>query len=178
VVNIDLPPLRDRKEQIIPLSRYFLDLYQKKYQRSAGSLSPGLLKALQNYSWPGNIRELENTIKGLVLFNKEESVLKKLSVQSSDEVKRDPVDLPPSITPRGFSDNEPFNLKEATKRAVEQAEKEIIFSTLTKTNWNRKLASKMLQVSYKALLYKIQHYQLGDYKESMGEGTKQSHSIS
>ena len=57
-------------------------------------------------------------------------------------------------------------MKEATKRAVGQAEKDIILSTLTKTNWNRKLSSKLLQVSYKALLYKIQQYHLDDSRSS------------
>jgi two-component system, NtrC family, response regulator AtoC len=168
VVNIHLPPLRDRKEQIIPLSRYYLDLYQKKYKRSVGFLSPGLLKALRNYSWPGNIRELENTIKGLVLFNNEETTLKNLSVQTSDATQAKPVDFSRPVSSWGFSDSDPFNLKEATKRAVKQAEKEIIFSTLTQTNWNRKLSSKLLQVSYKALLYKIQQYQLDDSRSSTG----------
>jgi two-component system response regulator AtoC len=166
VVNIHLPPLRDRKEQIIPLSRYYLDLYQTKYKRSVGSLSPGLVKALQNYPWPGNIRELENTIKGLVLFNNDETTLKKLSVQALGVTQDDPVDPSRPVSSWGFPGTDPFNLKEATKRAVEQAEKEIILSTLTKTNWNRKLSSKLLQVSYKALLYKIQRYQLDDSRSS------------
>ena len=170
VVIIHLPPLRDRKEQIIPLSRYFLDLYQTKYQRSVGSLSPGLFQVFQKHPWPGNIRELENTIKGLVLFNNEETTLKNLSGQTPDATLADPdpVDFPRPVSSRGFPDTDPFNLKEATKRAVKQAEKEIIFSTLTKTNWNRKLSSKLLQVSYKALLYKIQQYQLDDSRSSTG----------
>jgi two-component system response regulator AtoC len=166
VVNIDIPPLRDRKEQIIPLSRYYLDLYQTQYKRSVGSLSPGLFQAFLKYPWPGNIRELENTIKGLVLFNNEETTLKKLSVQASEATPDDPSDLSPPVSSWGFPDTDPFNLKEATKRAVKQAEKEIIFSTLTKTNWNRKLSSKLLQVSYKALLYKIKQYQLDDSRSS------------
>ena len=166
VVNINLPPLRDRKEQIIPLSRYYLDLYQKKYQRSIASLSPSLLNALQKYPWPGNIRELENTIKGLVLFDQEEAALEKLSLQAADGPNESPVESPRSVSNWSFSDNDPFNLKGATKRAVEQAEKEIILSTLTKTNWNRKLTSKLLQVSYKALLYKIRQYQLDEPRSS------------
>jgi two-component system response regulator AtoC len=164
VVNINLPPLRDRKEQIIPLSRYYLDYYQKKYQRAVGPLSSDLFRALEKYHWPGNIRELENTIKGLVIFNDEQTVLKKLLTQTPD----DPVietGGPSQSVPSWFAPgSDPFNLKEATKRAVEQAEREAIFSTLSKTNWNRKLASKLLQVSYKALLYKIQRYGLDDSK--------------
>jgi transcriptional regulator with PAS, ATPase and Fis domain len=160
VVNITVPPLRDRREQITPLSRYYLDYYQKKYQRSVGVLSRGLAQALEKYPWPGNIRELENTIKGYVIFNDEEALLKKLAGSASGKPAKDPLEKPAPAPTWPASDQDPFNLKEATKRAIEQAEREAILATLSKTNWNRKMASRMLQVSYKALLYKIQQYGL------------------
>lgn len=160
VVNLTLPPLRERREQVLPLSRYYLDYYQKKYQRSVGVLSRGLAQALEKYPWPGNIRELENTIKGYVIFNDEGALLKKLAGPPAHDPPGEPVAPMPLSSSWPVSDQDPFNLKAATKRAVEQAEREAILATLSKTNWNRKMASRMLQVSYKALLYKIQQYGL------------------
>jgi transcriptional regulator with PAS, ATPase and Fis domain len=162
VVNIALPPLRERRDQIKPLSRYYLDHYRKKYRRPGGALSQNLVRALERYPWPGNIRELENAMKGYAIFNDDEDLLKKLAEPGQEAQSPAPAGESPSSSPRRASDVDPFNLKEATKRAVEKAEREAILATLTRTNWNRKLASRMLQVSYKALLYKIQQYGLAD----------------
>ena len=121
-----------------------------------------MTNAFKEYAWPGNIRELENMVKRIVLFGEDDTVLGSISSQGL-EGGRNPKSsgdlLPPSST-----ENKSLNLKEVGKKAAEVAEKEIIQSTLQETHWNRKQAAKLLRVSYKALLYKIQKYHLDDIK--------------
>ena len=162
VINITVPPLRDRKEQVLPLSQYYLDFYKSKYGKDVPSFSPKVVSAFREYGWPGNIRELENVIKRIVIFGEEDPILKNLSSKNSDDGIN-------STTPQNLSTGSPaekksFNLKDLGKRAAEDAEKEIIQSTLLETHWNRKRAAQLLRVSYKALLYKIQKYDLDDLK--------------
>ncbi len=164
VISITVPPLRDRREQILPLSQYYFDLYKKKYGRDTSPLSPTMMNAFKEYAWPGNIRELENMVKRIVLFGEESTALegvsgKRLGAEDSSEFGEGKFHEPPA-------ENKSLNLKEVGKRAAEIAEKEIIQSTLQETHWNRKRAATLLRVSYKALLYKIQKYHLDDIKES------------
>jgi two-component system response regulator AtoC len=162
VINITVPPLRDRKEQILPLSQYYFNFYKKKYEKEAPPFSSKMISALKEYAWPGNIRELENMVKRIVLFGEEESVLHSVSGNRLDDGNH----LKPdgNLSPDPAGENEPFNLKEVGKKAAEVAEREIIQSTLQETHWNRKKAAKLLRVSYKALLYKIQKYRLDDLR--------------
>ncbi|MBM4305561.1 MAG: sigma-54-dependent Fis family transcriptional regulator [Deltaproteobacteria bacterium] len=158
VINLTVPPLRDRREQIHPLSQYFLNVYNKKYRKEVSSLSSKLIKAFKDYRWPGNIRELENMIKRIVIFGEEDAVIQHFSGKKSDlgksfKLMEDLISPPPNE--RKF-----LNLKEVGKKAAEIAEKNIIQATLQETQWNRKTAAKLLRVSYKALLYKIDKYQL------------------
>jgi transcriptional regulator with PAS, ATPase and Fis domain len=162
VINITVPPLRDRREQILPLSQYYFNYYKKKYGREISPISSMVISAFKEYAWPGNIRELENMIKRIVLFGEEDTVLHGLSgrgVESASHLESDG-NLPPDPT----AENRAFNLKEVGKKAAEEAEKEIIQNTLQETHWNRKKAAKLLRVSYKALLYKIQKYHLDDVR--------------
>ncbi len=160
VINITVPPLRDRREQILPLSQYYLDFYKAKYGKEVPSLSSRVASAFKEYGWPGNIRELENMIKRIVIFGEGDPILKNLSGGASEN-QTSPETLKNSST-GGPAGRKAFNLKDLGKRAAEDAEKEIIQSTLLETHWNRKRAAVLLQVSYKALLYKIQKYRLND----------------
>ena len=163
VITIAIPPLRDRREQILPFSQYFFDLYKLKYGREIPPLSSKTINTFKEYQWPGNIRELENTVKRLVLFGDGEMALQEL-MRNKLEVE---------ITPNAaahFSSNSPkgtetSGLKELGKKAAETAEKEIIQNILQETHWNRKETAKLLQVSYKALLYKIEKYHLNKRRE-------------
>lgn len=162
VINITLPPLRDRKDQILPLSQYYFDFYKKKYGRDVPSFSSKVIHTFKEYPWPGNIRELENMIKRIVIFGEEDPVLENLLGKHSDD----------GMNPRPFENISPnflmgernFNLKEAGKRAAEEAEKKMIQTTLQETHWNRKKAAQMLHVSYKGLLNKIQKYHIDGLK--------------
>ncbi len=149
VMSITLPPLRDRREQVIPLSEHFFDLYKERYGRSVPSLSSEAMDILKQYRWPGNVRELENVIKRIVLFGEEATVLQGLKNDNNAE---------PYVNSSGVSEG--LGLKELKKKAVETAEIEVIQNALQGTHWNRKKAAKLLGVSYKGLLYKIQKYGL------------------
>jgi two-component system response regulator AtoC len=169
VINITVPPLRDRKEQILPLSQYYFNFYKKKYEREAPPFSSMMINAFNEYDWPGNIRELENMIKRIVLFGEEESVLHSISGERVGDGSNP--ESNGSLLPNPSAENKSLNLKEVGKKAAEVAEKEIIQSTLQETHWNRKKAAKLLRVSYKALLYKIQKYHLDDIRgyQKVGE---------
>ncbi|HUL22585.1 MAG TPA: sigma 54-interacting transcriptional regulator [Thermodesulfobacteriota bacterium] len=162
VINITVPPLRDRREQILPLSEYYLNFYKRKYGREIPPFSPIMIDAFKEYVWPGNIRELENMVKRIVLFGEEGTVLHTISGKGVGD-GRNPK-FPDELFPPLSAENKALNLKEVGKKAAEVAEKEIIQSTLQETHWNRKQAAKLLRVSYKALLYKIQKYHLDDIK--------------
>ena len=163
VMTLTLPPLRDRREQILPFTHYFFNLYNEKYRKSAPTLSPKALKMLQGYPWPGNVRELENVIKRIVLFGEEDRIIQNLVCNHSGQGSE--LDSLKNGSPgASLTGAETINLKEIGKRAAESAEKEVIQNTLQETHWNRKEAAKLLRVSYKALLYKIQKYRLDELK--------------
>ena len=168
VISITVPPLRDRKEQILPLSQYYFNFYKKKYGKEPGPFSSMMLNAFKEYEWPGNIRELENMVKRIVLFGEESPVLQTISGKRLDDGRSLQSNENPFSSPS--AENTSLNLKEVGKRAAEVAEREIIQSTLQETHWNRKRAAKLLRVSYKALLYKIQKYHLDDITGSRKVG--------
>lgn len=166
VMTITIPPLRERKEQILPFSQFFFDLYKQRYGKEVYPISSGTLNTFEEYHWPGNIRELENTVKRIVLFGDEERVVRDLFHEREGiDMKTDGIADSYSKTPVGAKD---FCLKELGKKAAETAEKEVIQNVLQETHWNRKEAAKVLRVSYKALLYKIEKYHLNERKGFRG----------
>ena len=161
-VTVTIPPLRDRKEQIVPFSQYFLNLYRTKYGRSVSSLSLRTLGAFKKYHWPGNIRELENTIKRIVLLGDEEAVVRALVLKEAGDERA--VEMSQESHP-GMNSVDPADIRQVGRKAAETAEKRIIQNTLHQTRWNRKDAARRLGVSYKTLLNKIQKYQLDRVQE-------------
>lgn len=143
VVNVQLPALRERSEDIPRLVDYFLERYNQQYNGQAGPLSPQLVRRLQGYSWPGNIRELENLIKRYVVLGTEEAISSELQRATQDPFTAD------------VSLDEPIWLKKLTRQAARELERKLILRVLQATHWNRKKAAKMLNISYRALLYKI-----------------------
>jgi two-component system, NtrC family, response regulator AtoC len=167
VMTLTLPPLRDRREQILPFTHYFFNLYKEKYRRDVPALPSRNLKTLEDYPWPGNVRELENVIKRIVLFGEEDKVIQDLIGNQSGQGFES--DSSKNLFPWSSTGvSEIINLKEVGKRAAEAAEKEVIRNTLQETHWNRKVAAKLLRVSYKALLYKIEKYRLGGLEGPYG----------
>jgi two-component system response regulator AtoC len=157
VMSITLPPLRERKEQILPLSLYYFNVYKKKFSTSSPWLSAETIDVFKKYSWPGNIRELENMIKRIILFG--ERVATQSLIQTQDNGEKD-LFSNDGFTLNGTKGLDILNLKKVRREAAESAEKELMQKILNETHWNRKEAARLLQVSYKALLYKIQKYNL------------------
>jgi transcriptional regulator with PAS, ATPase and Fis domain len=157
-ISINVPPLRDRKEQILPLSQYYFNFYKKKYGKDIPPFSSKVINAFKEYAWPGNIRELENMVKRIVIDGKEDTVLQDISGKSLND-RMNPGSYE-NLSPSLSAEKKSFNLKEVSKRGAENVEKEVIKSTLGKTHWNRKQTAKLLGISYNALLYKIQKYNL------------------
>ncbi|MDY6844825.1 MAG: sigma-54 dependent transcriptional regulator, partial [Thermodesulfobacteriota bacterium] len=152
VVNIYVPPLRERKEDIPVLCEYLLERYNKKYNRKKEFFSKNLLSVFMDYEWPGNIRELENIINRIVILEDESLVLSELtSVRDHGEHKKSLV----SSHIHGSDDSAP--LKKMSKKAMREVEKEMILKALSETNWNKKKAAEKLGISYKALLYKFKN---------------------
>lgn len=153
VVNITVPPLRERKEEIPLFVEYFLQKFGKKYQKKAGPLSDRVMKAFLQHHWLGNVRELENVIQRLVVLGDEKAILEDLT----PVVKRD---APPEKRKTSSTGKEWPSLKDVQREAAKKAESEIILEALEMTNWNRKKAAMALSLSYKALLYKIKDFAL------------------
>ena len=143
VLNISLPPLRDRRMDIPELIAYFLSAHSQAYKVEPPSISPQVMELLQRYDWPGNIRELENLVKRFVILGSEEVI-------TSELVNRGQTHFSTRVLQ---GDSVP--LKEITRQAVQELEKKIILQVLQANHWNRKLAARKLKISYRALLYKI-----------------------
>jgi DNA-binding NtrC family response regulator len=159
VVSIHLPPLRERKEEIYFMVEYFLDKFNRQYNKKYQRISPETMQLFMEYDWPGNIREIENAIKRIVVLEKEDIVLSTLTASEEQQ----PKSLQPSPLPQAISapDKETqYSLKDVGKEAASKAERELIHNILYQTHWNRKRAAEILQISYKALLYKIKKYDL------------------
>jgi len=144
VVNLHLPPLRERRGDVPQLVEYFLEYYNQKYNCRARALSADLIAILQKYHWPGNIRELENLMKRYVILGTEDVISNDLLARNDQEL------LNPDINLDG-----PISLKKLTRQATRELERKIILKVLQAHHWNRKQAARALCISYRALLYKI-----------------------
>jgi two-component system response regulator AtoC len=142
-VCLRLPALRERKEDIPQLSDYFLAKHCNQLGRVHSRLSGRALETFMEYSWPGNIRELENVVKKIVALNDEDLALSDLIRTSHATAVTSTVD------------GQTRSLKVASKAASREAERELILKALGRTRWNRKRAAQELQISYKSLLYKL-----------------------
>lgn len=142
-VTIELPALRERASDVPDLVNFFLETYSHTFHNKAKPISGQLMSQLQNYHWPGNIRELENLVKRYVILGDEEAV------------QMDLMPKPPSMIEFDLQLNGPISLKVVTRKAVHELERKIILKILQNNEWNRKRTAKALNISYRALLYKI-----------------------
>jgi len=152
VITVEVPPLRERPEDIIPLCNTFLEKYRAKYQSTVQQLPPELLSAFAGHPWPGNIRQLENNVKRFLILPDVRMAL--LELQRGK--------LSPEA-PHRLSGS----LKTQSANAAESAEKELILRTLNDVNWNRKQAAKRLDICYKSLLNKLHRWEV---RGQMGTG--------
>jgi two-component system response regulator AtoC len=153
VVAVDIPPLRERREEVPLLVETFLNRYVKVYERPRIGLSQRLIEALGTYAFPGNVRELENMIKRIVVLESEEGVLAEVErPQTSRNERRAQLD---AMLEEVEATAGELPLKEVGRRFALEVEREAIAHILRQTGWNRKQAATRLGVSYKTLLHKI-----------------------
>jgi two-component system response regulator AtoC len=163
VVNLQLPPLRERRGDIPGLVDYFFRSFCQTFKRTTAPPSLRLLNSMHQYSWPGNIRQLENMVKQYVIFGSEDAVARDLEAQAStgDQIDKQMGD-------------EPVTLKELTQRAVQDLERKIILKTLRRHHWNRRAAARTLGISYRTLLYKIHEAGLTENPPNSPNGSEVS----
>jgi two-component system response regulator AtoC len=165
VMRIDVPPLRSRTEDIPALSDFFTDKICIESGRSHFELSDQMKNLFACYHWPGNIQQLEDTIKQIVVHGAGDRVVTKLRVHKKS---RAIVDSYEDISTLAGLNDVQKHLKGAGKIPLkkiggifmERAEKKLVKKALESTNWNRKRAAKLLDISYKSLLNKIKEYKL------------------
>ena len=145
VVTIRLPPLRERAQDVPELALHFLRLYNARLALKVESISPPALRTLMDYSWPGNVRELENVIERALVLSAGSTIER--------EHLSDIITLPSAAVP----DVDDFSVK----RQTEALERTLIKRALDRTNGNRTRAAQLLDLSHRALLYKIRDYDLG-----------------
>jgi len=158
-VCLRLPPLRQRREDIPGLVDHFLRKYGRDFQRPVPTLSEETQRLFQEYSWPGNVMELENAAKAIVALGDESVAMGGLRSLLSR----------PDLAGNGSR----VSLKQASRAASREAEKEIILRVLTRTRWNRRRAAEELQISYKALLYKLKQMGCTEYGVSSAPGVQE-----
>jgi len=151
-VCLRLPPLRQRREDIPLLMDHFLQKSAQDFRRPIPGLSPETQQLFQDYSWPGNLRELEHAAKALVALGDET-----IAMGGLRSLLRKPDHAGNGIR---------ISLKQVARAASREAEKELILKALTRTRWNRRRAAEELQISYKALLYKLKQIGCSEYGAS------------
>ena len=147
---MNMPCLRQRKEEIPMMLRHFMIQVAEKYACPLLPISPRLLKACESYSWPGNVRELENFVKRYLVLGDEDAAIAELERISEEHSGFGSVKL----------DGQSADLKQMVKSLKNGAEMEAIANALEANGWNRKRAAVDLKISYKALLYKIRQYDI------------------
>jgi two-component system response regulator AtoC len=161
-VTIQLPALRQRIVDLPILIDYFLEMHSKAYRRSPKPLSRELMRLMQRYDWPGNIRQLENMIRSYILIGSEEALAAELvpSVPAGPARLNTPIDL-----------SRPVSLKKITKAATQDLERQIILKVLEANAWSRRKTAKWLNISYRSLLYKLQDSPVHEVSDSPSRTT-------
>ncbi|MEJ2202264.1 MAG: sigma 54-interacting transcriptional regulator [Desulfuromonadaceae bacterium] len=142
VVELSIPPLRERKEDIPLLADYFLENVGQREHRQHPRLLPDAVQALQAYDWPGNVRELQNLMEKVMIFSRGAQV----SVS----------DIPWEVRRRNREASRDLSLK----KAIQRLEQEYIQKALAQTGGNRTHAARLLDLSLRALMYKLKDYGL------------------
>jgi two-component system response regulator AtoC len=158
VVNLHVPPLRERKEELVALAEFLMKKHAK-LATSIPTITPELQTAMLAWNWPGNVRELENFVRKLLIFQNPAAAAHELR----ERMARKPV--APVVLPAGLSEETEsgaVSILEMVTKAKQQAEADAILTALNATRWNRKQASALLKIDYKALLYKMKKLGMDD----------------
>jgi len=165
VITIRIPPLRERKDEIIPLAEFLLQRHA-----ASGTVPPRITAALRQamlaHEWPGNVRELENAMRRFLVFPDPELLARELLQKSLRKTPTVPVagngfSVPDQCSAESVSSGGPSVL-EMVDEARKKAETEAILAALDATHWNRKQAAQVLNIDYKALLYKMKKLSIGE----------------
>ena len=149
--TIQVPPLRERKKEIPLLLEHFMQRNATQFSSPARKFSPRLIQACLGYSWPGNLRQLENFVRRYLVLGDEELAISELRMnQPSNGESREPAAVQADVA----------GLKPLARAVKKEAEAAAIAHALEQTNWHRQKAAAVLKISYKALLYKIKQYDL------------------
>ncbi|MDA8140851.1 MAG: sigma-54-dependent Fis family transcriptional regulator, partial [Desulfobacteraceae bacterium] len=178
IIKIYVPPLRERPEDIEPLIEY----YMQEYAAQLGGIqierpNAAVIEKMTHYHWPGNVRELQNVLKRMLVLGESDKIIDELFAGAkrqldvpamNNESRANPIHALLDLGGKEEIDSNSFSLKAAKKKAVDRVEKEIISYVLTKTDWNRSKASRILKVSYKTLLNKITELNITPPSETGG----------
>ena len=152
VVHVLVPPLRERATEIPLLASYFVERYAKLYRRDGFTIPPSVMERLMRHRYPGNVRELENLIKRMIVLD--DPFMTRIPLPDDRPESSEPR-RPPRWLQSLAATTQDLSLKEIGRRASQAAEREAIGKTLEQTGWNRVRAARALRISYRALLYKI-----------------------
>jgi two-component system, NtrC family, response regulator AtoC len=172
--TLDIPPLRDRADELPALAVHFMDRLAHRYGIQARSFSADLFRVMEEHTWPGNLRELEIFVQRYLVMGDEQAALREL-------VSRPFLNpLPSSSLPSDqAAKEETTGLKSLVRNIKGETEKSAIATILEKTRWNRKEAARLLGISYRSLLYKIEQYELSPhtFKKEQGGNGKTSNGV-
>ena len=164
--TIQVPPLRQRKDEIATLLRYFMHNLAKHYGLPERGFSPAMVAACQRHSWPGNLRELEVFVKRYLVAG-DDSIFSESDMSATRIGDNGPVSSPVKLgaavlenSGSGPSKATPESLKSMIQAVKGEAERNAIAAALKRTGWNRKAAARLLKVSYRTMLYKIEQYKM------------------
>ncbi len=169
-ITLFLPPLRQRPEDIPLLVTHFFQKYNQQYEKSQKPLNSDTLARLVSFGWPGNVRQLENMLKQVVVRGDEQIILELIAASgrpATGGYQSSQMSYAPSQSSYGGEGSEggsDLDLKRRVGGTVASEERRLIAEALTKTNWNRRKAAEILNISYRSLLYKIKDYQLNSGK--------------
>ena len=156
VMEIHVPPLRERKEEIPVLVTYFLNRFNQQYKREVG-LPPETVALCVEYAWPGNVRELENIIRRLVVLGNasqiHEEILSRIRTYQAKPSEQNHAEA--SVAIRAPGPETSLGLREIARHAAREAEHKALREILDRVHWNRAAAARLLKISYKTLLHKI-----------------------
>jgi DNA-binding NtrC family response regulator len=152
--TINVPPLRERREEIPFLLRHFVQQFSEKYNCPAVEYSEELIRACMQHSWPGNLRELGNFVKRYLVLQDEAQAIAELEITNAGAQLAASLDDEDSMIGSGD------DLKSMVQNLKERAEPKVIERVLIATKWNCKTAAMQLKISYKALLYKMKQYRI------------------
>jgi two-component system response regulator AtoC len=177
VVKINIPPLRERKEDIPLLAVYFLKRHREALASSIQELPPALLDAFVKYDWPGNVRQLENTVRRYLILPDLDMELNPIAARPPsfpDAAKRATAaaeEAPGSGVVSFPQPNETVSLKKVGALAAERVERALVLHVLEQTNWNRSIAARRLNISYRALLNKLNKWKINHLGPSAARRT-------